>query len=235
MRFRNRVDAGRRLADALSARRGQDIIVLAVPRGGIAVAVPVAAALGAPLDVIVVRKLGVPFQPELAIGAIGEGGVRIINDRTLRLSGVTAVELAAVEHRERAELDRQTENYRGSRPGPRLTGHTVIVVDDGIATGSTARAACQVARAQGATRVVLAIPVAPRHAVTQSGHDADEVVCLETPQGFVAIGEFYDDYHQISDHVVRACLEAAPGCRPPPAPGTEAPAAGHLTPRPWPS
>ena len=167
MPFVDRRDAGRRLAERLMSLRGEDAVVLGLPRGGVPVAFEVARALGAPLDVILVRKLGVPFQPELAMGAIGEGGARVVNDEVLRRAGVTPSELAEVEHREQAELDRRARRYRGGRPPVGLTGRTAVVVDDGIATGSTARAACLVARAQGAARVVLAVPVAPASTVEE--------------------------------------------------------------------
>lgn len=162
MLFINRVDAGRRLGERLQHLRGDNVVVVGLPRGGVPVASEVARVLGAPLDVIVVRKLGVPFQPELGMGAIGEGGVRVLNEALVGSAGVTPDELAAVERRERAELDRRIRRYRGGRLGVSLAGRTVVIIDDGIATGSTARAACRVVRAQGAARVVLAVPVAPR-------------------------------------------------------------------------
>jgi putative phosphoribosyl transferase len=215
MPFMDRVDAGRRLADRLEHLRGEDIVVLGLPRGGVPVAFEVAEALDAPLDVIVVRKLGVPLQAELGMGAIGEGGVRIINQSVVRLARVNPAELAEVERRERAELERRARRFRGDRPRVPLAGRTAVVVDDGMATGSTARAACQVARAQGAARVVLAVPVAPPESVTLLGKDADEVVCLETPDAFSAIGEWYADFSQTRDDEVvdllhRAGLRAAP-------------------------
>ncbi len=209
MTFINRVDAGRRLAARLQRLRGDQVVVLGLPRGGVPVAYEVAIALGAPLDVIVVRKLGVPFQPELGMGAIGEDGVRIINEEIVRLAGVSDSELAHVEVRERAELERRARRFRGDRPRISLEGRTVVVVDDGVATGSTARAACQVARAQGAARVVLAVPVAPPDWEDRFGTDADEFVCLETPEPFYAIGQFYANFDQTSDEEVIDCLEQA--------------------------
>ena len=209
MGFIDRVDAGRRLAAALGHLRGESVVVLGLPRGGVPVAFEVARALGAPLDVIVVRKLGVPFQPELGMGAIGEDGVRIINDEVVRMAGVSETGLAMVEERERAELERRARRFRGDRRRVALEGRTAVIVDDGIATGSTARAACQVARAQGAARIVLAVPVAPVGWTARIGHDADEFVCLETPEKFWAIGQFYDDFSQTSDEEVIACLERA--------------------------
>jgi putative phosphoribosyl transferase len=209
MAFIDRIDAGRRLAARLQNLHDDSVVVLGLPRGGVPVAYEIARALDAPLDVIVVRKLGVPFQPELGMGAIGEDGVRILNDEVIRLAGVSASELAEVEARERAELERRTRRYRGDRLREPLEGRTVVVVDDGIATGSTARAACQVARAHGAARVVLAVPVAPPGWEAQLGADADEFVCLETPEPFFAVGQFYADFSQTSDEEVIACLERA--------------------------
>jgi putative phosphoribosyl transferase len=191
--------------------RDQPVVVLGLPRGGVPVALEVAAALDAPLDVIVVRKFGVPFQPELAIG---EDGVRIINDEVVRLAGVTERELAQVEERERAELERRARRFRGDRPRLSLDGRIAVVVDDGIATGSTARAACQVARAQGAARVVLAVPVAPPGWTQRMGGAADGYVCLDTPEPFFAIGQFYADFSQTTDDEVIACLQRAPAPQP---------------------
>ena len=209
MSFLDRSDAGRRLANRTLHLRGEDVVVLALPRGGVPVAAEVARALGAPLDVIVVRKLGVPVQPELGMGAIGEGDVRIINPEVVAITHVTDAEIAAVERRERAELDRRARRFRGDRPRTPLAGRTAVIIDDGIATGSTARAACQVARAQGAARVVLAVPVAPPSACTALAADADEVICLETPGHFLAIGEWYQDFSQTSDREVVSLLQRA--------------------------
>lgn len=209
----DRADAGRRLAARLQYLQGEPVVV-GLPRGGVPVAYEVAKALGAPLDVIVVRKVGVPFQPELGMGAIGEDGVRIVNDEVVRLAGVSADEIAAVESRERAELERRAGRFRGDRPRVPLEGRTAVVVDDGIATGSTARAACRVARARGATRVVLAVPVAPPGWEARIGADADEFVCLATPESFFAIGQFYEDFSQTSDDDVVDCLERVTGHAP---------------------
>ena len=159
MLFVDRTDAGRQLAQRLRHLRGPDVVVLGLPRGGVPVAFEVAEELGASLDVIVVRKLGVPAQPEYGFGAIGEDGTRIIDDRVVRLTALTGPEIAAVEARERTQLDRRMRRLRGDRAPVPLTGRTVIVVDDGIATGSTARVACMVARSRGASRVILAAPV----------------------------------------------------------------------------
>jgi putative phosphoribosyl transferase len=209
MAFIDRADAGRRLAARLQHLRGDQVVVLGLPRGGVPVAYEVARALDAPLDVIVVRKLGVPFQPELAMGAIGEEGVRIINEEVVSIAGVSASQLDEVEVRERTELEVRVRRFRGGRPPIALEGRIVVVVDDGIATGSTARAACQVARARGAARVVLAVPVAPPDWRGRLGKFADELVCLHTPDPFYAVGQFYDNFTQTSDEEVVACLERA--------------------------
>ena len=209
MSFADRVEAGRCLAARLEHLRGQPVVVLGLPRGGVPVAYEVARALDAPLDVIVVRKLGVPFQPELGMGAIGEDGVRIINDEIVGMARISESDLAAVEARERAELERRARRFRGDRPRIPLTGRTAVIVDDGIATGSTARAACQVARAEGAARVVLATPVAPAGWTARIGHDADECIALDTPEPFWAIGQFYADFSQTSDDEVVECLALA--------------------------
>jgi putative phosphoribosyl transferase len=209
MRFADRADAGRRLASALAGYRGRDVLVLGLPRGGIPVAHQVAAALGAPLDVLVVRKLGVPCQPELAFGAIGEGDVRVLNDHVLRRIQVSADDLAAVEDAERIELDRRVRLYRGGRPGLPLAGRVVLIVDDGFATGATARAAALVARAQGAATVVLAAPIGAPDTVAQLRGVADDVVCLGVPHGFTAVGQGYDDFSQTSDEEVCSLLQAA--------------------------
>jgi uncharacterized protein (TIGR00369 family) len=209
MRFRDRSDAGRQLARRLLPLRGEDVVVLGLPRGGVAVAAEVARALRAPLDVILVRKLGVPSQPELGMGAIGEGDARVINADVVRYAQVSEADIRAVEQRERAELERRIKRFRGDVPPEPLAGRIAVLVDDGIATGSTARAASQVARAQGAARVVLAVPVAPPSASTTLAGDIDELVCLETPERFLAIGEWYDDFSQTRDEEVVSLLRAA--------------------------
>ncbi|MFC9617217.1 phosphoribosyltransferase family protein [Streptomyces sp. NPDC056938] len=209
MRFTDRTDAGRRLAAAVQHLRDEEPVVLGLPRGGVPVAFEVARALGAPLDVIVVRKLGVPYQPELAFGAIGEGGVRVLNDDVVRHCGIEPDHIAAVERTERQELERRARRYRGGRPASAGEAHTVIVVDDGIATGATAAAACQVVRAQGAARVVLAVPVAPPDAVRRLSAVADDVVCLSVQPLFGSVGEWYSDFSQTTDEEVAACLARA--------------------------
>jgi putative phosphoribosyl transferase len=209
MRFRNRSDAGQRLAGRLEHLRGKDAVILGLPRGGVPVAAEVARALAAPLDIILVRKLGVPAQPELGMGAIGESDARVINPDVVRYAQVSEAQIAEVERRERAELQRRAQRFRGGAARVPLTGRIAVIVDDGIATGSTARAACQVARAMGAARVLLAVPVAPPGADVGMRGDADEVICLEMPGRFLAIGEWYEDFAQTSDEEVVALLRAA--------------------------
>lgn len=207
MYFFDRTEAGRKLGERLAYLRGQDVVVLGLPRGGVPVAAEVADALGAPLDVIMVRKLGVPAQPELGMGAIGEGGVRVLNRSVMAAVRVDERALQRVEEREAEVLRRRAEAFRGDRPPVSLKGRTAVVVDDGIATGSTAIAACQVARAHGASRIVLATPVAPPGVLDRLAEEADEVVCLEAPEVFFAIGEFYSDFTQVSDDEVVALLQ----------------------------
>ncbi|MFC9229276.1 phosphoribosyltransferase family protein [Streptomyces decoyicus] len=222
MLFTDRADAGHRLAEALEHLRGEEPIVLGLPRGGVPVAFHVARSLQAPLDVIVVRKLGVPYQRELGFGAIGEGGVRVISDDIVRRGRLEQADLASVEHAEAAELARQAERFRAGRPRLDLAGRTAIVVDDGIATGATAAAACEVVRAHGAARVVLAVPVAPPDAAERLRASTDEFVCLSTPFAFSAVGEWYRDFSQTpDDEVVSLLAQAAAG----PGPAAPAPAA----------
>lgn len=208
-RYLDRVDAGWRLGERLRHLGGENVVVLGLPRGGVPVAAGVAHALHAPLDVIIVRKLGVPHQPEFAMGALGEGGVRILNDEVVTMTGVTPQELAAIEERERAELERRGRRFRAGRPPVPIAGRTVVVVDDGIATGSTARAACRVARARGAARIILAVPVGHSDAIASLRTDADEVVCLTEPRSLLAIGEWYEDFSQTSDQEVINILSDA--------------------------
>jgi putative phosphoribosyl transferase len=211
--YADRHDAGRRLAAGLVHLRDQHPVVLGLTRGGVPVAAEVAAALGAPLDVIVVRKLGVPFQPELAMGAIGEGGVRIVDRQLIDRLGVTEGALRAVEQRERAVLEARVASLRSGHPHVPLQGRVAVVVDDGIATGSTARVACEVARRLGAVRVVLAVPVAP--AGTRAEElSADELVCGATPLGFRAVGLHYRDFSPTSDEEVVALLDEARSTQP---------------------
>lgn len=214
MPFVDRTEAGHRLARRLDALHDEDVVVLGLPRGGVPVAFEVARALAAPLDVIVVRKLGLPDQPELAVGAIGEGDVRVINERIRREARLTSRELRALERSERAELRRRATRFRAGHDRIPLTGRTALIVDDGVATGSTARAACQVARAQGAARVVIAVPVGATAALAELRQDADEVVCLETPAWFAAVGQSYRHFPQTSDQEVTDLLRRATQERP---------------------
>jgi putative phosphoribosyl transferase len=218
MMFADRAEAGLLLAGRLEHLRGGPIVVLGLPRGGVPVAGEVARALGAPLDVIVVRKLGVPFQPELGMGAVGEGGVRVINTQVVAAARVSPGELAAVEASELAEVARRALRYRDGRPRVPLDGKVALIVDDGIATGSTARAACQIARELGAARVVLATPVAPSGWQDEIGRDADETIAVITPAPFHAIGQFYGNFSPTSDEEVVACLEQAAARRAVPVP-----------------
>ena len=214
MRFADRVDAGRRLAAALVSLSDEDVVVLGLPRGGVPVAAEVARALDAPLDVIVVRKLGTPGHEELGMGAIGEGGVRVLNDEIVTTVGASAAQIAEVEAAERAELERRASRFRGDRPRLDLTGKTAVIVDDGIATGSTAIAALQVARVLGATRTVLATPVAPHGIERRIAPYADDFVAIDTPRLFSAVGQFYDDFDQTTDAEVIASLAGRPRTSP---------------------
>ena len=206
--FDDRVDAGRQLAKRLEFLRSAPIVVLGLPRGGVPVAEQVATALGAPLDVILVRKLGVPFQHELAMGAIGENGVRVVNEDVVRETGVSERGIDVVEQREAAELERRAARYRQARRTISLKDKIAVIIDDGIATGATARAACQVARAAGASRIVLAVPVAPP-GWTRSQADADELVCLQSPDNFFGVGQFYRNFDAVDDGDVVASLQRA--------------------------
>lgn len=237
--FADRIDAGTRLAAELSHLQGQDAVVVGLPRGGVPVAYQVARSLGVPLDVILVRKLGVPFQPELAMGAIGEDGVRVLSDEVLAMTGVGERELAEVEGRERVELERRAQRYRSGRERIPLEGKVVVVVDDGVATGATARAACQVARHHGAARVVLAVPVAPNGWTGRMGDAADDYVAVDTPRLFWAIGQFYRDFTPTADEEVIRYLDrsrtelgriqAADGDEPPAVDGEVSLAIGPVT------
>jgi putative phosphoribosyl transferase len=208
MRFRDRADAGRQLAWRLQQYRTEAPVVVGLPRGGMPVAAEVAHALEAPLDVLVVRKLGCPWQPELALGAVGEGGALVLNPALIASIGLAPHDLADVIRAERGELERRLARYRGNRPAVPVAGRTVIVVDDGLATGATARAAIRVLRQREARRIVLAVPVAPPETVTALGVVADAVVALDTPRAFLAIGQCYDDFGQTSDQEVTRLLGA---------------------------
>jgi putative phosphoribosyl transferase len=206
-RFRDRRDAGRQLAAALKMRKFVDPIVMGLPRGGVPVACEVAVALEAPLDVFVVRKLGVPWQPELAMGAIASGGILVRNDDVLRALGGAEQALASVERAERLELVRRERLYRGNRPGARVHGRDVLVVDDGLATGATMKAAVLALQQAGAARVVVAVPVGPPETCAELEALADEVVCLRRPARFMAVGQWYDEFAQTTDEEVRQLLD----------------------------
>ena len=207
--FADRRDAGRKLADLLERFRREDPVVLALPRGGVPVGYEVASALGAPLDVLLVRKIGAPFQPEYGIGAIAEGGVRFLRTQDIEYAGVAQEEIEEIIARETEELERRARVYRGDREPVPVEGRTVLLVDDGIATGGTAVAAGRALEARGASRVVLAVPVAPPGSEIRLAGEFDEVVCLEEPHGFFGIGRFYVDFDQLSDEDVVELLAAA--------------------------
>ncbi|WP_063058507.1 phosphoribosyltransferase family protein [Nocardia sienata] len=209
MGFEDRRDAGRQLAARLAYLRDEDAVVVGLPNGGVPVAYEVARELNAPMDVIVVRKLGVPYQPELAFGALGEGGIRVVDAAVLASTRLDRAETESVERRERRELVQRADRLRQARPQVSLSGRTIVVVDDGIATGATARAACQVAWAHGAQRVVLAVPVAPRNTAALLRDVADEVVCLQVPTLLGAVGGWYRRFDHVTDSEVERLLRAA--------------------------
>jgi putative phosphoribosyl transferase len=215
MPFANRSEAGRKLAKALAAFRDKNAVVLALPRGGVPVAKEVAAALGASLDLVLVRKIGVPDQPELAMGAVVDGPtpLTVRNQDVIAIAGVTEAEFTAVRDRELAEIRRRRAEYLGARLRPELAGRIVIVVDDGIATGATTRAALRAVRKQKPGKLVLAVPVAPTNSLAKLGSEADEVVCLEPHELFGAIGFFYFDFSQVSDREVKDILAEFPADR----------------------
>ena len=207
--FRDRAEAGRLLGGRLVHLALSRPVVLGLPRGGIPVAAEVAKRLGAPLDVIVVRKIGAPHQRELAIGAIGEGGVRVVNEGVVSMLGLTSADVRSAERQARRELDARTQWIRERHERIPLVGRTVVVVDDGVATGSTARAACRVARAQGAAQVVLAVPIAPAGWTERLGSAADDYVSLHTPAGFQSVGQWYENFGQTTEEEVMAHLDAS--------------------------
>mgnify|MGYP005849124225 CR=1 FL=1 len=209
--FADRHEAGRRLAWRLRPLAGERPVVLALPRGGVPVAFEVAAALHAPLDLVLVRKLGAPGNPELAVGAVvdGETPCCLLNEELVRALGVPDAYLAAEQARQLAEIERRRSLYLGDRPRPSLTGRTVILVDDGIATGATMKAALAAARQAGAARLVVATPVAPADTLAELRELADMVVVLMTPAGFAAVGQFYEDFTQIEDGMVIDLLRRA--------------------------
>lgn len=216
MAFDDRSDAGRRLAKALAKYKGRGAVVLALPRGGVPVAAEIAAALGAPLDLILVRKIGAPTQPELAMGAVVDGAAPIVvrNEEVIELSGVTADEFDATCASELAEIERRRKLYIGDRARAEIAGQIVIVIDDGIATGATTEAALQAIRKRKPKELVLAVPVAPRDTVEKLRSEVDSLICLEMPEPFGAIGYFYRDFRQVSDREVMAILKRFPVGKP---------------------
>jgi predicted phosphoribosyltransferase len=209
-RWHDRQEAGRALAERLRGYAGQDdVIVLGLPRGGVPVGFEVASGLGVPLDVLLVRKLGVPGQEELAFGAIASGGLIVLDREVVRQIGLTRASIERVIARETAELERRERAYRGERPAPDLRGRTVILVDDGLATGSTMMAAIAAVRRQEPGRVIVAVPVAAEDTCDLLRRQADEVVCLLTPSPFHAVGIWYDDFRPVTDGEVRGLMSAA--------------------------
>ncbi|HUN93422.1 MAG TPA: phosphoribosyltransferase family protein [Burkholderiaceae bacterium] len=209
--FADRAEAGRRLAERLLSRRFVDPVVLALPRGGVPVAAEIALRLNAPLDLLMVRKIGAPGEPELAVGAVADGAAPqiVVDEELARLLGVDRHDIEVQASRELAEIARRRAAYLAGRAAVALAGRTVILVDDGIATGSTVRAALQVLRRAAAERIVLAVPVAPREALARLRADVDEIVCLAQPDPFRAVGVHYADFHQVPDDEVVALLDAA--------------------------
>jgi putative phosphoribosyl transferase len=212
MPFADRQDAGRRLARALDRYRHERPVILALPRGGVPVAGEIAEALKAPLDLVLVRKIGVPGQPELAMGAVvdGESPLTVRNEDVIHLTRTSDAEFAAVRDRELAEIGRRRRDYLGDRPHPGLIGRTAIVVDDGIATGATTRAALRSVRQFGPRKLVLAVPVAPSSTIAELRDEADEIVCLEDYEPFGSIGSFYADFSQTDDDEVKRILARFP-------------------------
>src|SRR5438309_2142350 len=208
--FPDRVEAGRLLGVKLSKYGGRDdVIVLGLPRGGVPVAYEVARALRVPLDVFIVRKLGVPGFEELAAGAIASGGVRVLNEDVMRALPNANEIIEAVTKRESAEVERREQEYRDGRPAPEIRGRTVILIDDGLATGATMRAAVKALRQRGAARIVVAVPVGPPDTCKEFEDEADEVVCASAPEFFQAVGQYYEDFSQTSDEEVRELLARA--------------------------
>ena len=208
--YQDRFDAGRRLASMLSVyARRPDVVVLALPRGGVPVGFEVATALAVPLDVFIVRKLGVPGHEELAMGAIASGGVRVLDPNVIQLADVSDVEVERITMIEQRELERRERQYRGDRPFPDLRGKVAILIDDGLATGSTMRAAVAALRQEGPTKVVVAVPVAAPDVCASFRTVADEIVCAATPSPFHAVGLWYEDFSQTTDDEVRDLLERA--------------------------
>jgi predicted phosphoribosyltransferase len=215
MPFKDRSDAGRKLAKALGQYKDQQPVILALPRGGVPVAAEVAAALKAPLDLILVRKVGVPFQPELAMGAVVDGGAPLIvrNEDVIQLAGIQESEFKAVCDGELVEIERRRQRYLGSRERVDVSGHTAIVIDDGVATGATTRAALRATRMRNPKRLVLAVPVGPTDNIAELRSEADDVVCLEDHEFFGAIGVYYANFSQVSDEEVIEILRRFPALK----------------------
>jgi putative phosphoribosyl transferase len=207
MLFRDRVEAGKKLAAALKGLKGDDILVLGIPRGGVVVAGEVAAALGAPLDVIITRKISAPAEPEYALGAVTQEGEVIIDRQAAESLGVSKEYLDEEAARRREEVKDRTEKFRGAAPFPPIEGKVVVIVDDGIATGSSVGAAVMYLKKRKPKEIVIAVPVAPADAVETLSDDGNRVICLETPGPFFSIGEFYGNFEQVSDDEVRSILE----------------------------
>jgi putative phosphoribosyl transferase len=209
MSFENRVDAGRKLAKALSDYKRQQPVILALPRGGVLVAAEIAAAFNAPLDLVLVRKIGVPFQPELAMGAVVDGGTPIIvrNDDVIETAQIDEATFEAVCQKELAEIERRRQRYLGDRERAEISAHIAIVVDDGIATGATTRAALRATRLRNPSKLVLAVPVAPTQSLADLRKEVDDIVCLEDHRIFGAIGAYYADVTQVSDETVVEVLK----------------------------
>jgi len=209
--FRDRKEAGERLAALLLHLRDNSPVVLALPRGGVAIGAEIARLIAAPLDIVLVRKIGVPWHPELAAGAVIDGARprTVINEDVVRMASLSQSDIAKIVEAELANIERRRRLWLSDRPHVPIAGHSAIVVDDGIATGASARVALQAVRADGATRVILAMPVAPAETVEMLRAECDEVVCLATPEDFMAVGIYYEDFHQVGDREVQELLQRA--------------------------
>ncbi len=211
MHFHNRREAGQQLAQRLIHYREEKPIILALPRGGVVIGFEIAQVLEAPLDIIIARKIGAPSQPELGIGAIAPGGIRILNEYAIHVLDISEEQIEHITAQELKEMHRRLNLYRGNRPFPEIRDHTIILVDDGIATGVTAQAAIQSIRRQKPNRIILAVPVAPPETVAKLGPQVDEVFCIITPPSMRAISLWYDDFQQTTDEEVIALLDCSWG------------------------
>ena len=212
--YRDRRHAGVELARHLADVKGQDVVVLALPRGGVPVAFEVARALDAPLDVFVVRKLGLPGHPEFAMGALASGGVRVLNDEVVRLYRIPEQAVEAIAQDEQTELERRERAYRSQRPALDVRGRTVVLIDDGLATGSTMKAAVEAVRALSPARIIVAVPVGSPDTCREFAAIADDIICARAPEHFAAVGQWYDDFRQTTDEEVRELLQTAASERP---------------------